>query len=516
METNREYLCERGVSSLLCESVGDYSLPDYNTDVKRILHIKARAVPSSGFVDGDSAEFCGIVAYDIVYLDSENEITSCSFTTDYEIAVRCRQDRCVGSDIRTRVANYNLRLTGPRRISARASLISDVHITERDSVGVEGDAFTVGEPEVLLTGADVAYSLYSAPVEREYAEQLAVLDGTIADEVEVLLSTCQPRVTGVSVGEGSAELHGELCVRALYKRIDEVPELRECCIPISEVVACDGLEEGLTVRPCINVTSLKVSVDPTEDGAALTASVITETQLRAVGNTHLSLVADCYLKERGVDNEYSDFNYTESLGGVCATEAVTGELARGEAGTENIRNFIYMSALPKAESTAINGDTVQIKGEMRFSGIACEVNEAGEPAYTSVKYDVPFTMNVKYGCQIPETARVEVILDATDALPSLDANTVKLSAQLNAQTFLVVPRRVGYVSSSNTTDEVFEKESSVVTVYYPTGNETLFDIARRFHTSTIAVAADNSLTESVFADSDKPFAASGIKKLIIR
>ena len=101
-------------------------------------------------------------------------------------------------------------------------------------------------------------------------------------------------------------------------------------------------------------------------------------------------------------------------------------------------------------------------------------------------------------------------------MPSLDANTVKLSAQLNAQTFLVVPRRVGYVSSSNTTDEVFEKESSVVTVYYPTGNETLFDIARRFHTSTIAVAADNSLTESVFADSDKPFAASGIKKLIIR
>ncbi len=516
METNREYLCERGVSSLASESVGDYTLPDYNTDVKKMLHIKARAVPSSGFVDADTAEFCGIVAYDVVYLDSENSVTSCSFSTDYEIAVRCRSERCVGADIRTRVANFNVRLTGPRRFSARATLQSDVHITERDELNIEGDAFSVGEPEVLLTDANVAYSVYSDPTEREYAERLAELDGAIADEVEVLLSTCEPRVTSVVVKEGSAELRGELCIRALYKRAEEMPRLAERTLSVSEVIPCNGLEEGLSVNPSVNVTSLKVVVDPTEDGATLTASVITETQLRAVGNTRLSLVADCYLKERGVNNEYSDFCYTESLGHSSVTEPFSLSLSRSEADAEDIRNYIYMSATPRAETVTFSGDTAQIKGEMRFSGIACEINEAGEPTYASVKYDAPFSLNVKFDCQIPDGARAEVALEATDVTAEVDAGGVTLCATLCARASLTASRRVGRVSSSYTTDEVYDKDSSVVTVYYPSGSETLFDIARRFHTSTLAVAADNSLTESVFADSDKPFSASGVRKLIIK
>jgi hypothetical protein len=70
------------------------------------------------------------------------------------------------------------------------------------------------------------------------------------------------------------------------------------------------------------------------------------------------------------------------------------------------------------------------------------------------------------------------------------------------------------LASSEFTDEVFEKEENAITVYYPTEDETLFDIAKRFHTSPIEIAADNSLTEEVFAEDGE--IKNRPRKLIIR
>ena len=46
MDTTKEFIKERVISQALCESVGEYSLPDYNTDIKKLLLTNARAVPS--------------------------------------------------------------------------------------------------------------------------------------------------------------------------------------------------------------------------------------------------------------------------------------------------------------------------------------------------------------------------------------------------------------------------------------------------------------------------------------
>ena len=92
METDKEFLKERYIPAVISESSGEYTLPDYNTDVKRLLSINARAVPSSSFMDGETLECVGVVAYDIIYLDSENNLTHCEFTTDYELRVKCNSE----------------------------------------------------------------------------------------------------------------------------------------------------------------------------------------------------------------------------------------------------------------------------------------------------------------------------------------------------------------------------------------------------------------------------------------
>ena len=69
---------------------------------------------------------------------------------------------------------------------------------------------------------------------------------------------------------------------------------------------------------------------------------------------------------------------------------------------------------------------------------------------------------------------------------------------------------------SSVTDDEYSHDDSVVTVYYPDSSESIFSIAKHFHTSVRRIAEDNALSESVFASPHAPLSATGTKKLIIK
>ena len=155
MQTEKEYLIGREISSLRCESVGEYSLPDYNGDVKKILMVKTKVFPTGKFVGDELLEFSGSVGYEVVYLDAENTVTHAEFSTDYDAAVKINAESYVDSDVRTSVSGCNIRLVGPRKMSVKCMLDNDVQISEKKSYGIVGDAFMEYEPELLLRCANV-------------------------------------------------------------------------------------------------------------------------------------------------------------------------------------------------------------------------------------------------------------------------------------------------------------------------------------------------------------------------
>ena len=57
-----------------CESAADYSLPDYKSDLRRILFTKAEAHSASAFVDSGEVSYSGVVNYTVVYLSAEDKL----------------------------------------------------------------------------------------------------------------------------------------------------------------------------------------------------------------------------------------------------------------------------------------------------------------------------------------------------------------------------------------------------------------------------------------------------------
>ncbi len=515
METEREFLSERANGSLHTESVGDYILPDYNTDVKRVLLTRAEATDTGCFINGDAVDVTGVVNYEVVYIDSDNELTSCKFSTDYDASVKCNGESAVGCEAYTRVCGYSARLVGPRRFSVKAQLVTDVNITERSKMTVEGSAFALGEPETRVKRASVAYRAYAAPSERRYNETVSTLDGVIADDVVVLYSDVYPEISA-SAGDGVVDVGGTLRTNVLIKQGDEVPRCVSLDIPVSESLVIDGMGDGASCTAHARVNGLRINVEPTEDGVSLVADFGVEYSASAISNADLPIVLDCYLTDREVENTYESFSYTEHLGTAKINDDLSFTTTLGELGADSLREILLTNAYMRVDEVEAASSCAKMSGVIRFSGVACQINDDGTLGYVGIKHDAPFSINVNFTCQFPGNTRFCFNGGVRSASAVSTAEGVEFNAQIYGTLGALGTTALTRLSASDADGEPVARACSVITVYYPVEGETLFEVGRKFHTRPIDIAADNSLTEEVFSADGADLGTLGVKRLVIR
>ena len=127
----------------------------------------------------------------------------------------------------------------------------------------------------------------------------------------------------------------------------------------------------------------------------------------------------------------------------------------------------------------------------------------------------PFAVNVNLDCQNAENLRFETKVSASNVNATIDAEKIYASSNLDVRVVAYEDMCERVLSSSVRLDDMpVASCGSTVTVYYPTKDDTLFSVAKKYHTSAASIASGNSLTESVLAGGEDGSLA-GVKKLII-
>ena len=372
------------------------------------------------------------------------------------------------------------------------------------------------EPETLTASAKVQTPAFARGESREINEELLTAEGAIVDEVEVLLCDAVFNSDEVSVSGDGATVKGSITLSALIKNADEAPRLIRKEVPLSEEVLLEDAESLETLRASVEFASLKCAVTPTEDGVSVSASAVYTLKLSGRKNTSLELVGDAYLKERGSENEYSDFSYTEHLCSETLDRTLEIKKPLSELGLECVGEVVYAEAQPKVERCELSDGVVTLEGEMRFNGIVCCASEDGAMNYAPLKFSAHFTENVNVNCQIHDNMRVNCAINASEPKMYFDENNLYASTDTTFFLTLNAEKRQRCLGASYLTDEEYNRDDSVITVYYPDAGESLFSIAKRFHTSVLAIAESNRLSESVFASVSAPLGEHSVKKLIIK
>ena len=489
-------------AELSCESSVDYTLPDYLGDVRKILYTECAARPSGKFIDDGEVEFSGIVVYNVVYLDSEGKPCGVSFTSDYDGTVKCPDAELVGVYAQPAVSSYNVRLTGPRRFSAKAVVGGRCDVVTEDMIAASGTAFGgEEEPETLTRVMNFRSVAMSERVEREYAEVLERLEGAVADELEVVWSGAEVDFESVTAADGSVIVKGELDVYAVVSAPDSPLYFIEREIPFEETVPFPDVTRGMSLIPEASVVSLVTNINAEETGAEIIASVVVEYEVRGEYNESVSVVSDAFVKSSATENTYKDYGYTELLECVSLSESESCEVDCSSLPCESLRQVIYLVANPKIEKAVEESGALKLYGEVRFSGVASEVSEEGEISYTGIKFTSPIDKTVKCSASFASDLIAEVKLTPTLAGAVIDGDKLDINYTLCGNVTLSVKKTASVLATSDIIEETkYVETSGRITVYYPEDGETLFDVARRFHKSKETIAEDNNISVLTSAD----------------
>lgn len=515
-KTSTEFTKRERIGDVYTDTAADYSLPDYCTDVRRILFTKADVLPSGKFETGESVEFSGIVSYTVVYVDAENQIGEASFSSDYDFAVKCDAQTFCASTAKTSVSGYSLKLLGPRKISAKAALVSKVELAKKETVEVSGDAFEKEEhPEVKMSCVGIQSMALSEVADREYAEQLLHIDGVAADEVSVVYTDSECRVDSCEVSDGELSMKGEILVRALVNRAEDAMFVTEGRLKFDESIPSGMLTNGMVLSPNVNISSQKCTLSPDENGVSVVVNLIAEFSAMGVENQKISVITDAYMKSQESENSFDSFRYSELADFVKDRFEHVDTVTKEELDAEGIREAICLDASVKLESAEIEGDAVKMTGQIKYSGILSGVDENAKIFYHPFKHTSQFEQNININCQNNGGLKADIDLTVGGFKASVDSSGLRLCSNISAAVTVSEEKELSrLVKSTLVPDTEISANMAKIVVYYPEDGESLFDIAKKFHTTVEKVAMDNSISVKTALSDGEP-TVSGVKKLLI-
>lgn len=253
-------VCDR---TLTAELTTDYSMPDYQPEIRRLLRVNAAVMPPATYVGAGSAELSGTVRYDIVYAAPDGGLYSTSVSEEYGMSAPLERDAegevVLVCDVVPDVVVS--RVTAPRRLSIRTRLKAKVQGFGEKSVEEElNGEYALGDLE-RLTGEVTCGAFAASGAEQfEVSEEIAV-DGE--GDLRIVSSSAEFCVTEMLAGEGTVSCRGDAAVKLLLCADGEgsVPFAVTRKIPFSETVTVDGFCGGMSCFARAECGELRTSIE---------------------------------------------------------------------------------------------------------------------------------------------------------------------------------------------------------------------------------------------------------------
>jgi len=501
------------------ESGCEFQLADYMGDVKRILTVRAAAIPSGQSIEGGALRCYGIVDYNILYVDTEGKLTNISTASDYDVPLPCERE-CENADnyfSEVLASGFSVRLTGPRKLNLRSKVsaictLSSNTDCERTDVKIDEEE----NAERLLKNIKQERCLFSAPKEREYAEVAAELEEVDADGLTVLYTSGEFKANESLIVDGGIEVRGELIITSIVETDNQPPFAIRKIIPVDELINLENIPEGSYASADGYVTSATVGAANSDGGCTVSASAILMLCAVVGYNEEKTVTEDAYIVGASSEVEYVSEEAHQLLDMGRHEACVEIDVKRADTGYENVREVLVGSSDVKSSYTEVRSDGIYLLGEIAVSCVACEINDDSSITYIPIKAASEFEEKI-VDCNT-QNEKIKVVCIAKGGIVStaISEESIKLvcpiyvSYKVHGESVI---KRVESCIKAQSTDS---EEKRKITVYYPEANETLFEIGKKYKKSVLKICSDNSLSESCMQSKGSNASLIGVERLIIR
>ena len=484
--TPQAYAREGRAVGICTECQSDYILPDYMGDVKRLLKYSATVIPCNKFINGGEVSSVETVRFKITYLDADNILTEADFSSDVELSERL-PDGAYDACVDTRVQGVTVRLGGPRKISARAALVTDISFAQERKMPCaelsEGAYEKRAEIKIHTTE-------YLKCDEREYAEELDRFEDLEADEVDVIKYDARIFIDAVHKTDSGVNLSGAVIAWCVLKVGDDVMRI-EKNVPVEENLEIDGASESSVYIPhaCVTDTNINMNVSAEDKDGNRFLSVVmnmsVECEVEHHKNEEYSALTDAFYENCESACDYTELSYNELTGAAKERRKVSIVSERGE---ENLHDIVERDAILKNfKCEALDGE-VKLSADLAVA-LVCRGADNGD--FFSVKLERPIEEKIKLQ-GAAQNGRIRASMIPCEISVAFDSDKIYVDVTVALSVVCETQRKVKLLS-------YIEKKESEQTcgrriiVYYPEKDDTLWSVAKKYATDPAKIALGNSI-----------------------
>ncbi|MBP3919734.1 MAG: DUF3794 domain-containing protein [Clostridia bacterium] len=488
------------------EAQGDFSLPDYLPDVRKVLRVMAEPHVTSRYLNGDRLEMEGNVNASFLYMADDNSIHcfSASLPFSQNIAIAGLDENTVIT-VKQNTENASCRLQGPRKCTLRCKLRSSVRaLTERSiRPDISSLALTGEEPLCTHTVTHPTCMLLCASTDDlRYAEDLPTGNQSIQ---EVLTCRVTPVISEARGGDHCVVCKGEYLIEAFCSFLDgsgnddaiSYHTLKRR-IPFSETLECSGLSDAFRCEPDLTVTSVIPSI--TEEGRNLGVDFSAECSVVCAMDTEAAVITDAFLPSYDVRITGEDVQSFLPVRMTTGNFSAAGTI-KAEAG-ETVTEITDVVMAPTLDHTECTDGRLVLTGNMEISAIAKTDDQKYLPITGSIplrwETDGSFDQNTACSSDNAVLTINECKVLSCTARPDQDQKSFSCEAEL--QVFLSVARREALTLPHDITvpgeaKKIAPPAYSVV-LCYPQAEESLWDIAKHYRVTKETLCRCNHLPEN--------------------
>ena len=476
------------------ELSGDFTLPDYQPEIKRLLRVGAAVLPPSRYIGDREAELAGSVDYYVYYVGSDDMPYCAPVTTEYKINAPIDGESEERGGFLTSLTAFadivpdmiSGRVTAPRKLSIKCRLKSRVQIF--GLMALE-DGYSHGDNGLQVLRGRVQESKFL----RGSGDNFHLTDEMICDsrdgDIRVVSAEGRVLMSEISANEGCVNCRGDVYVKLLLCREEEgMPYTALRKLPFSSAVPVEGVKRGDSVTATGSVCEMGITVDDNKIG--IDAGVMLEAQ--AAHSGEVEYVKDVYSVSRRCANGYKNVEIPRNATCFCGNFTLSDSMTFDEAGLAHGAKIVDAAGSAMAEEYSFDGEKCTVSGKAR---LALLTERDGE--FASNEIELPFTYRVG---GVGGANRAACTCDVVSVRAKADGERVGFDAEIGLSGLAYTPARESLLAGVAFGDEIESPRGEIV-VSYPSDSDTLWSVAKRYGVELDSVRIANGISVDILPDS---------------
>lgn len=487
------------------EVQNDIVLPDYCDDINRIIRVDAKPIVKNKYANKDVARINGMIAATVIYIsEPHKQLKSFSFANDFDYSLDMPGVMPnFNMTVQMEIGELNCRLLNPRKLTIRVetgilikssenkpvyenlNLYAYDNEDEKDEIKIEKLKQNFKNCNILLGENEV-----------KIEENITLTDEPAANEIiyaniAIIVDDIKP-LYNKAVVKFTAE------VKCMYSTAEDSTEYINIVrkIPSTQIIDVDNLDENYECIVKANLSSLKtdIDIDPYGENKIINVDFMVQLELSAFKNTEHEIIVDAYCPKYESAMQNQSITSQKYKGIFRETQDIEDSIVLEDAAIESVMDI---SGIIVVNNTSISESIVTVNSNAEISVMV----KSSDGEIQNLDCSIPIKSDLNVG-EKTVNGIVETAVHILECNAKIESGklTVTLSICYECVVFENNNYNIIKTFMIETEKPKNTKKDIQMVIYYPSKNESLWNIAKKYDSQMAKIMKYNKCESSNVAD----------------